>query len=268
MSAAAVICWPGEQRASWQGSVAPPEQARPNAGGAAWRADHRCRGRGCRWMAVTGRSFAGLLHHMRELVGDQAAAVEGAGSKLVGAEHDVVSRRVGEGVEVSRRLSRGGAGMQPHLREVAIEAQLHEGAGVSIERPPAAAGAALDRRRHVVRRSVRPGEPLDDAIHLAQRIRSGLVAARPRGGRFRASMPSAGIATRATAAAGARRVVRRGRHAHDLTGDAFGLLFVDIAGGADRELGLHAFGVPAETEGRSGADRTSSASRRPGVSGR
>ena len=38
MSAVAVVCWPGEQRASWQGSAAPPEQAGPNAGGAAWRA--------------------------------------------------------------------------------------------------------------------------------------------------------------------------------------------------------------------------------------
>jgi len=207
------------------------------------------------------------LHHMREFVGDQASAFEGAGSKLVGAEHDVMSRRVGEGVEVLRRLSRGGAGMQPHLREVAIEARLHEGAGVSIEWPPAAAGAALDDRRHVGRRRARPGEPLDDAIHLAQRIRCGLVTARPRGERLLGVL-SAGIATRATAAAGAWRVVRRGCHAHDLTGDALGLLFVDIAGGADRELGLHAFGMAARDRGSLWRGSRVSASRRPGVSGR
>ena len=67
------------------------------------------------------------------------------------AEYNIVSKRVGSGVYVARRLLGGATGMHPHVAEVVAEAGLEKGARCLRQR----LAAALPQRAHLGRQAGR-----------------------------------------------------------------------------------------------------------------
>src|SRR5262249_50103226 len=80
----------------------------------------------------------GLLDHVRHLVGKKASALNGVGEVTVPAKSDVVAARVGPGTHSRRGTACKFAGVDMHRAEVVLQAFLHEGAGLFVERLPRA----------------------------------------------------------------------------------------------------------------------------------
>jgi len=118
-----------------------------------------------------------LLHHVRQLVGEQLASRGGAGRVLVRTQHDVVPGR--EGARVQRLGQAGGVrvGVHPHLAEVMAEARLHERprggiqrlAGRKDRRAPGRGGGALQRLRDRSRHLRHRFQPLRESVGLVLR---------------------------------------------------------------------------------------------------
>ena len=69
---------------------------------------------------------AGLLDHMRQLVGDQPLAVRRRRRVFGGAEYDVAANRVGAGLHRVRSRGRRPIGVHAYMAEVVAEARLEE----------------------------------------------------------------------------------------------------------------------------------------------
>ena len=146
-------------------------------------------------------------------------------------EHDVITRRVGEGVDRLRGAIGRRAGVHAHGAEIHAEARLEEGTRRGGERL-APAGEALDIGLDRGGALLQPG-----VFALALNKRFFVVE-----GRLAALQ--ALFALRAQALDAQRKVARadrslgRLRHAHHVVGHTVGFLLVNVVGMADGELGL------------------------------
>src|SRR4029079_1822133 len=92
-----------------------------------------------------------LLHHMRQLMGNQAPSTIGCRSESTRTKHDVPSHRIGMGVHLSRGLPGGCVGVYAHVREVVAEALLHVLLQRRLQRSARAGKDAIDTGRRDIR---------------------------------------------------------------------------------------------------------------------
>jgi len=96
-----------------------------------------------------------LLCHMRQLVGKQPASLSRPPRKPALIKDNVLSYRVGKGVNVTRRLVGGRTGMNAHLTEVVAKSRLEERARCRIERLPRLPQHLVHDKRRLANRARR-----------------------------------------------------------------------------------------------------------------
>ena len=99
-------------------------------GGFASRLPQQNRGPFNRTNAICGR----LLHHVRQLMGDQPSPLVRPRNKPARAKHHLVTHRVGMGIHVPRRFGGSIIRVHPYLTEIVTEARLEEAACGGVKR--------------------------------------------------------------------------------------------------------------------------------------
>src|SRR5438874_593330 len=79
------------------------------------------------------KATGALLHHMRQFVSKELLALDSFGDILSASEVDVASGGVGAGGERVGGLCRIVVGMYSYIREVVLEARLHEFTGRAVQ---------------------------------------------------------------------------------------------------------------------------------------
>ena len=183
-----------------------------------------------------------LLHDVGQFVRHDPHAAPGRGSTMARAEQDVVADGKCPCVQRPSRERGRLIGMNPDAAEILTETRLHESSRRRVERHPGRCQGAAEKcgkiaaavGRRAVERSLYGGRPGRGArCRRTSRIRrTGLVLVERffllAGGAFSAYLRRGG---------GEGRV--GGGHAHDLVGDAVGLVFERIVDRPDNEFRLN-----------------------------
>lgn len=116
----------------------------------------------------------GLLHHMRQFVGEQPAPFMRRGREPTRTEHNVVPDSVGMDAHIPRRLIGSPIGMNAYATEVVVEALLH----IVLQGP-------LQRRARSIKHAVHAGGHGFPGFPMISRLRGGALNMRSRSVGFR-----------------------------------------------------------------------------------